>query len=480
MTDNANPIVPLKGKEKVPRVGPQGVLSGFEQLVPLKSGNLSKARPSAGGEAPPQASYASLLDAQKVTILETTVTQEQEDHRHVQEASNLRAVLLQQQLDTLSVKLSNLAASPNLPMVSSGGVPAIDETIIACIVAAVLALLILTSAPNTPKKMKEPIYSMVNFVDLEELEQNNVIPAIVDRTIERQQFCPLSTCTVEVSMKYSLNSSAILSIKKLLGQDNKATEIVDSDKLSLSDLTIEKPAWEQGYERLLCVMAKYSDAETLALLSFLHDFLKAHCYYDLEFPIIARCDLTCCKKFFSSPMDFCCFNLAGAVDVAKDQQMKHDNAKLIHHMVHSQLCTNSTPSYNGNCFNPMASDTHWSLVAQYHSHADLGCGILSHTFRGNPRGAPFRLDSAQGPSGRCFCYGAKDHRAVACTAVSREGGGKLYSTWAERRITCISDGQHFCYNFSGGHPCYRTGCSDLHECSICGAKSHSNSAASCG
>jgi hypothetical protein len=76
MTDNANPVVPLKGKEKVPRVGPQGVLSGFEQLIPPKSGNPSKACPSAGGEAPPQASYASLSDAQKVAILETTVTQE--------------------------------------------------------------------------------------------------------------------------------------------------------------------------------------------------------------------------------------------------------------------------------------------------------------------------------------------------------------------------------------------------------------------
>jgi hypothetical protein len=79
-------------------------------------------------------------------------------------------------------------------------------------------------------------------------------------------------------------------------------------------------------------------------------------------------------------MDFCHFNLAGAVNVAKDQQMKHDNAKLIHHMVHSQLCTNSTPSYSGNHFNPMASDTHQSLVPQYHSHADLGHGIPSHMF----------------------------------------------------------------------------------------------------
>jgi hypothetical protein len=76
MTNNANPVVPSKGKEKVPRVGPQGVLSGFEQLVPLKSGNPLKAHPLAGGEAPPQASYASLLDAQKVSILETTVMQE--------------------------------------------------------------------------------------------------------------------------------------------------------------------------------------------------------------------------------------------------------------------------------------------------------------------------------------------------------------------------------------------------------------------
>jgi hypothetical protein len=175
-------------------------------------------------------------------------------------------VLLQQQLNMLSVKLYNMAASPNLPAVLSGGVPAIDEMIIAHIVAAVLASLILTSAPNTLKKMKEPIYSMANFVDPEELEWNNVIPAIVNHTIEHQQFCPLSTCTVEVSMKYSLDSSMIPSIKKLLGQDDKATKIMDANKLSLSNLTIEKLAWEQGYERLLGVMAKYSDVETLASL----------------------------------------------------------------------------------------------------------------------------------------------------------------------------------------------------------------------
>ncbi|KAF9505557.1 hypothetical protein BS47DRAFT_1400298 [Hydnum rufescens UP504] len=314
MADNANPASPSKGKEKVPRVGPQGVLSGFEQLVPPKPGNPSKGHPSVGGEALPQAAYAALSDAQKVAILESTVTQEREDHRCVQEASDLRAVLLQQQLDGLSARLSDLASSPNRSTVSSAGAPAINETIITRIVAAALA-----STPNTPKKVKEPIYSAANFVDLEELEWNDVIPAIIDRTIEHQQFCPLSACTAEVSMKYSLDSSAILSIKKLIGQDDKATEIVDANKLSSSDLTIEKPAWEQGYERLLCVMAKYSNAETLASLLFLHDFLKAHRYYDLEFPIIACCNLTCCKKFFSSPVDFRCFNLAGAVDVAKDQ-----------------------------------------------------------------------------------------------------------------------------------------------------------------
>ncbi|KAF9515433.1 hypothetical protein BS47DRAFT_1361009 [Hydnum rufescens UP504] len=244
MADNANPAAPSKGKEKVPRVGPQGVLSGFEQLVPLKPGNLSKGHPSVGGEALPQVAYAALSDAQKVAILESTVMQEQEDHRHVQEASDLRAVLLQLQLDGLSARLSDLASSPNHSTVSSASVPAINKTIIAHIVMAALAL-----APNTPKKVKEPIYSAENFVDPEELERNDVIPAIVDRMIECQQFCPLSACTAEVSMKYSLDSSAILSIKKLIGRDDKATEIVDADKLSLSDLTIEKPAWEQGYER---------------------------------------------------------------------------------------------------------------------------------------------------------------------------------------------------------------------------------------
>ncbi|KAF9504214.1 hypothetical protein BS47DRAFT_1401643 [Hydnum rufescens UP504] len=401
MADNANPAAPSKGKEKVPRVGLQGILLGLEQLVPPKPGNLSKGRPSVGGEALAQVAYAALSDAQKVAILESTVMQE----------------------------LSDLASSPNRSTVSSASVPAIDKTIIARIVVAALA-----PAPNTPKKVKEPIYSAANFVDLEELERNDVIPTIVDQTIEHQQFCPLSACTAEVSMKYSLNSSAIPSIKKLIGQDDKATEIVDANKLSSSDLTIEKPAWEQGYERLLHVMAKYSNAETLTSLSFLHDFLKAHCYYHLEFPIIARCDLTCRKKFFSSPVDFHCFNLAGAVDVAKDQQMKHDNAKLIHHTVHSQLHTNPTPSYSGNRFNPMASDARRILTPQHHLQADLGRGVLSHMFRGNPRGAPFWSDSAWGPSGRCFCCGAKDHRAVACSMDSHEGGGMLYSAWAECQV----------------------------------------------
>jgi hypothetical protein len=192
---------------------------------------------------------------------------------------------------------------------SSGGLPAVDEMIVAHIVVAALASPLM-SAPSTLKKLKEPIYSSANFVDPEELEWNDIIPAIGDHMIEHQQFCPLLACMAEVSMRYSLDSAAIPSIKKLLGQDDKTTEIVDADRLSLSDLMIEKPAWEQGYEHLLHVMAKYSDAETLMTLTFLHNFLKAHCYYDLDFPIIACCDLMCHKKFFSSPVDFCHFNLA--------------------------------------------------------------------------------------------------------------------------------------------------------------------------
>jgi hypothetical protein len=37
-------------------------------------------------------------------------------------------------------------------------------------------------------------------------------------------------------MKHLLNNSTIPSTKTLLGQDDKATEIIDAGKLSLSDL----------------------------------------------------------------------------------------------------------------------------------------------------------------------------------------------------------------------------------------------------
>jgi hypothetical protein len=73
MLDNIDPPVPSKGKEKPSRVGPLGVLSGVEQLVPSKSGNPLRNQPSAGGEAPPLAMYTALSDVQKVAALEATV-----------------------------------------------------------------------------------------------------------------------------------------------------------------------------------------------------------------------------------------------------------------------------------------------------------------------------------------------------------------------------------------------------------------------
>jgi hypothetical protein len=75
-----------------------------------------------------------------------------------------------------------------------------------CIIAAALASPLMARAPVTPKKAREPIYSSLNFVDPEELKWNDIIPAIIDHTIEHQQFCPLSACMADITMRYTVNS----------------------------------------------------------------------------------------------------------------------------------------------------------------------------------------------------------------------------------------------------------------------------------
>ena len=471
-----------KGKGKASKSGPLGVQSGVEHLVSPRPGGVPKGigqPPGAAREQSAPRQYSDLTDAQKVVCLERALAGEREQHQHDRDELDARLKAVQKQMEVLSSKQA-VNTSLDTSSADPSGVPVGDATLARILAAALPMLATITTAT---KKDKEPIYSSANFVDPVELERNDIIPAIVDRTIERKQFCPLSACTAEVSMRYALDSSAIPSIKKLLDQDDKATEVVDADRLTPNDLAIDKTAWEQGYQRLLRVMAKYADAETLASLTYLRDYFKAHQLFDLDFPIIARCDLTCRKKFFSSPVDFRLFNLEKAIDTAKDQQTKYDNIKLIHSLQsqHSQLRTSQTPSYIGNRYSPMASDSRRGSPSPYRSQvADLGYGAPLHSSRGSGRGGPFRSDSAQGPSCRCFCCGAKDHRANACKASSREGGGSLYSSWSGRRVARLSDGLFFCYDFSGARTCHRAAaCTDLHECSICGSRSHGNSVFTC-
>ena len=185
MTDSVDPVPSnsSKGKEKISKTGPLGVKSGTEQLVPSKLGNPSRPHdPSPADESLPRPVYASLVDAQKIVFLQDAIVREREAHRQALEATNGRVLLLQQQLNTLSTQTLGPSPMPE-PVLTPTSTPApVDKAILACIVAAALATV--TAAGTSLKKAREPVYSSLNFVDPVELERNDIIPAIVDRTIE--------------------------------------------------------------------------------------------------------------------------------------------------------------------------------------------------------------------------------------------------------------------------------------------------------
>jgi hypothetical protein len=192
----------------------------------------------------------------------------------------------------LSASLSAAAAAIMQPVLGLR-YPAIEK-----VISAVAAASFGQSATVEPMAEKTFAFEPSHFVDPVDLQWFDVLPSIVVRTIDRGFFVPLSAMTAEICAKYEQDSSIIPSIRKLVSQEvtSKEAEFVDADKLAASDLTIDKSHWLQGYDRLLRAMKVQYHPDVVASVQYLRDYFIAHRFFDLQFPVIACCDLSLCKK----------------------------------------------------------------------------------------------------------------------------------------------------------------------------------------
>jgi hypothetical protein len=195
---------------------------------------------------------------------------------------------------------------------SQGGPPADELTVpvdhdwtLEKVVMAVVAASLFQATPSEPKSEKLFTFDPSSFVDPVKLQHHDVLPSIVIQTIDRGFFVPLSAMTADVCAKYEQDSSIIPSIRKLISHKDasKEAEFVDVDKIAANDLTMDKSHWLQGYERLLCAMKTNYHPGVIASVSHLSEYFMAHCFFDLQFPVIAWCDLWLCKKFFNTMVD---------------------------------------------------------------------------------------------------------------------------------------------------------------------------------
>ncbi|KAF9512875.1 hypothetical protein BS47DRAFT_1461508 [Hydnum rufescens UP504] len=204
--------------------------------------------------------------------------------------------------------------------------PAVEK-----VIAAVVAASLGQNATPDPKADKTFAFEPSLFMDPVDLQRFDVLPSIVVRMIDRGYFVPLSAMTAEICARYKQDSSIIPSIRKLISQEDtsKEAEFVDADKLAASDLMIDKSHWLQGYERLLRAMKTQYHLDVIASVQHLRDYLVTHWFFDLQFSVIAHCDLSLWKKFFSTMVDFRLYDIETALVEAREAQVDADNAKLI-------------------------------------------------------------------------------------------------------------------------------------------------------
>ncbi|KAF9503925.1 hypothetical protein BS47DRAFT_1369167 [Hydnum rufescens UP504] len=230
--------------------------------------------------------------------------------------------------------------------------PAVEK-----VIAAVTAASLGQNATPDPKADKTFAFEPSLFVDPVDLQRFDVLPSIVVWTIDRGYFVPLLAMTAEICARYEQDSSIIPSICKLISQEDtsKEAEFVDADKLAVSDLMIDKSHWLQGYEYLLQAMKTQYHLDVIASVQHLRDYLVAHRFFDLQFSVITRCDLSLRKKFFSTMVDFRLYDIETALVEAREAQVDADNAKLIEDHVRT-LWTQHAASYLGNRFDPITID----------------------------------------------------------------------------------------------------------------------------
>jgi hypothetical protein len=78
----------------------------------------------------------------------------------------------------------------------------------------------------------------------------------------------------------------------------------------------------------------------------------------------------------------------------------------------------------------------------------------------------------RGATNRCFLCTSTDHLALACTATTAPGGGKLLAERTSPTAEWTVNGKPFCYKFNGTKGCNMKSCSNPHVCSICGSTGH--------
>lgn len=421
-----------------------------------------------------------MSDLEKLDSLQKQVRKERLEYAEKIKRREEEIFRLRQEVETLK------AARGSPPVEDGDSISAsmVEKMMAAAVTAAVSGGSSITRKDGSSTTKSKLVYLEDDFADPDALERRFIHPNAIITSLKKSRIVPLSLMTAIVYKEYETDSAGVVvpSVSIMLPGDDKYTTVVDTESeggiAPSKDLTMSKEQWLQGWARLLDAMETVADQPNIESLTYLRDFFMRHRYFDLKFPVIARCCLKLRKLYFQRRINFSDYNIERDLGIANEEQIESDMfarhaiklASMEARFSGSPLrATSSVGSYSGRRFDPVLPSSAGNRTSRSQAAGNPSSGDRDH--RAQPQ--PFQSNSGRGGStNRCYICASPSHQAQQCTATVRKNGERILARWEGNFIVRVKDRKPYCYHFSGGRPCNKLGCEAIHECSTCGSADH--------